>query len=368
MKRQRLLRERFVSLVQMHLVSIKRVSFTRKGQFMTGTAKLMALAVLLAGVCCDSAVAQVAPVTILDISIENGVDYRTDVTDYSRLATDPNITTAIIARNFSTFISLADIVAVNGKPAKGTLVRRGTVVNVNPNPTPGQALADTQRAFLQDDAWEILQADGTPIGTIFVSFLAGGTPPPGAPLISFNNNGAITGGTGAFFGARGQATNTADRVANRTASVTEDPGSRRRNGGGRAHFIFQLIPLSTPQIVITPGGPAVTHSNDFALVSASRPAAAGEVLSLFATGLGPTRPGVDPGKPFPASPLAAVNSPVEVTVNGRAAEVLAAVGYPGAVDGYQVNFRVPPDAAKGTATVQVSAAFIAGSEVRITIQ
>ncbi len=41
--------------------------------------------------------------------------------------------------------------------------------------------------------------------------------------------------------------------------------------------------------------------------------------------------------------MAVVNSPVEVTVNGKAAEVLGAVGYPFAVDAYQVNFRVPPD-------------------------
>jgi uncharacterized protein (TIGR03437 family) len=98
------------------------------------------------------------------------------------------------------------------------------------------------------------------------------------------------------------------------------------------------------------------------------PAAAGEILSLYATGLGPTRPGVDPGQPFPDSPLQPVNSPVGVTVNGISAEVTAAVGYPGAVDGYQVNFRLPPDTPKGTATVQVSAAWIAGPGVRINVQ
>jgi uncharacterized protein (TIGR03437 family) len=126
--------------------------------------------------------------------------------------------------------------------------------------------------------------------------------------------------------------------------------------------------MSRPEIVMTTGGPAVTHSNDFSLVSASKPAAAGEVLSLFATGLGPTRPGLSPGEPFPSSPLAVVNSPIEVTVNGKSAEVLGAVGYPGTVDGYQMNFRVPPDTAKGTAAIHVSAAWIPGAPVNIQVQ
>jgi hypothetical protein len=39
------------------------------------------------------------------------------------------------------------------------------------------------------------------------------------------------------------------------------------------------------------------------------------------------------GQPLPSSApaAAAVNSPVEVTVNGKPAEVLAAVGLPGAI-------------------------------------
>ena len=86
--------------------------------------------------------------------------------------------------------------------------------------------------------------------------------------------------------------------------------------------------MESPEIAMSAGGPAIGHSSDFSLVTASRPAAAGEILSLFAKGLGPVNPRVDPGGPFPSSPLATVNSPVEVTVNGKAAEVLSAVGYP----------------------------------------
>jgi uncharacterized protein (TIGR03437 family) len=126
--------------------------------------------------------------------------------------------------------------------------------------------------------------------------------------------------------------------------------------------------MAQPQIVQTTKGPAVAHSSDFTLVSSSKPAAACEVLSLSATGLGPTVPEVDLGIPFPANPLAAVNSPLTVTVNGQSAEVLGAVGYPGSTEGYQVNFRVPPDTAKGLASLQVTSAWISGQAVNISIQ
>jgi len=38
------------------------------------------------------------------------------------------------------------------------------------------------------------------------------------------------------------------------------------------------------------------------------------------------------------------------------------------VDGYQVKFQVPSDTAKGTAIVQVTAAWIAGPAVGIPVQ
>src|SRR5262249_10487569 len=144
---------------------------------------------------------------------------------------------------------------------------------------------------------------------------------------------------------------TSQTIAARQASITEDPANRRKNGGGKVQFLLQIIPMVRPEIV------AIAHSSDFGAVAPSKPAAPGEILSAFVTGLGPTRPEVAPGKPFPSSPLATVNSPVDVTVNGGPADVLSAVGFPGAVDGFQVNFRIPPDAARGAATIQISAAW-----------
>ena len=334
-------------------------------------AETLAVTLLLVALYCTLGQGQATPATILEIDTENQVIYYEDVFDVSRFATDPNVTTtAVGGGNFREFVLLADIVAVNGQPAKGTCTFNGRQITLTPTPNARQAIADTARGDVNQQTFEILRADGTPIGSILASGRGGGTAPPGAPLAVTGGNNAIFGGTGAFLGARGQAGQavTPQNIPNRVASITESPANRRVNGGGRTRFVLHVIPMSQPQIVTTAAGPAVTHSNDFALVSASRPAAPGEVLSLFATGLGPTVPGVDPGRPFPASPLQVVNSPVEVTVNGRPAEVLAAVGYPGTVDGYQVNFRVPSETARGTATVQLRVAWIAGPEVRVPVQ
>ncbi len=239
-------------------------------------------------------------------------------------------------------------------------------------PAPGRAIADTVRNAVAVVTFEILKSDGTPIGTIVANGFPGGTAPPGSPSsVTGGSNYVITGGTGAFLGVRGQMGVVAPPpgvAVQRSASMTEDPANRRQNGGGTQRWIAHLIPMSAPQIITTGAGPAVSHSSDFSPVTSSKPAAAGEVLSLFVTGLGPTAPAVDPGQPFPSSPAATVNSPIEVKVNGNSAEVLGAVGFPGSLDGYQVTFRVPQDAAKGMATIQVSAAWIAGPAVGIAVQ
>jgi uncharacterized protein (TIGR03437 family) len=328
------------------------------------------MAVLLVAAYCTLGQGQIPPATILEIDVENPVQYFEDTSDLSKFATDPNATAAVPPRNFAWTMYIGDIVAVNGQPAKGTVTRNLRQIFLNTAPSPGQAIADVVRNAVTADTFEILKSDGTPIGTIVAYGLTVGSPPLGGPLSITQGTFAITGGTGAFLGARGQFGQavTPQTIAQRPASMTEDPANRRSNGGGRIKFVLQVIPISTPQIVATASGPAITHSSDFSVVSESKPAAAGEILSVFVTGLGPTKPGVDPGKPFPTSPLAAVNSPVDVMVNGESAEVTAAVGYPGAVDRYQVNFRVPSDAARGLATVQVAGAWIAGPAVSIVIQ
>ncbi len=305
--------------------------------------------------------------TTLVIDVSNYVEYQDDVADSSKYATNSKITPSTPPKNFFVATALADIVAVNGQPARGAFVQRSRAVILSPAPgtsAVAEAISDVTRAAVREQIFEIQQADGTPIGTIVGLGLSGGPNPPGAPLAQLKGNWAIVGGTGAFLGARGQegiGQNTA-----RAASMTEDPANRRINGGGTARYFVSIIPMTTPDIIQTPDGPAVAHSSDFSLVTKAKPAAAGEILSLFTNGLGPTIPDVDPGQPFPIGVASVVNSPLQVTVNGNPAEVLAAVGYPG-TEGYQVNFRVPVGTT-GMTTIQVIAAWIAGAPVSVPVQ
>jgi len=126
--------------------------------------------------------------------------------------------------------------------------------------------------------------------------------------------------------------------------------------------------MSRPEVVTNSNGPAVFHAADFSLVTAAKPARAGEVLILTATNLGATRPGVDPGKPFPLTPLLEVNSPLDLLVNGQAVEVVNKIGWPTLENVYRVDFRVPEGTAAGITILQLSVAWIAGSEVKFAVQ
>jgi uncharacterized protein (TIGR03437 family) len=91
-------------------------------------------------------------------------------------------------------------------------------------------------------------------------------------------------------------------------------------------------------------------------------------LTAQATGLGPSLPGVNPGEPFPTDALLPVNSPLAVTVNCQNVEVINSIGWRGLADIYRVDFRVPAGIAAGTASVQLSAAWMSGTVVQIAVQ
>lgn len=325
-----------------------------------------AVAVLAGAACCAFGQAP----TVIQIDMENYAAYYADNPDYSKLASSAKAVAPVSTNTFSSFSGLADIVRVNGKPAKGTWSVRGIITNYTPTPQPGQATADTTRQAFVDWVWEIQQADGTPVGTIMAAGMGHGPAPPGSPLAltpAAASSMAITGGTGAFLGIRGQAGFKEIAVATRTASVAEDPSLRRTLGGGKRSFLLTLIPLAPPTILTNAAGPLVAHSADFSPVSSTKPAVPGEILIVVASGLGPTNPGVDPGQAFPSSPIAIANSPIEATVNGSPTQVLYAGGYPGTTNLYQVNLQLPPTLQPGMAAVQLTSAWQPSNSVQIPI-
>jgi len=308
---------------------------------------------------CVSGFGQTAeqPVTLI-IEVDNTVLYRGDVTDGTKQARDPGVTTPLPARAFQYSQAAGDIVAVNGTPAKGLWAYRTAALSPRVNPEPGQMIADFDSDSTSLCFWNILGPDGKWIGNL----LDGGMFP--------NSYHTITGGAGAFLGVTGEHRFLERIRAQRIASVTEDPANRRINGGGRWRTIFYLWPKYRPAVDISPTGPAVYHTADFSPVTAASPARAGEILTIGARHLGPVRPELlPPGvKPFKADPVEVVNSPVEVTVNGKEAEVINKVGWPGTYDLYRVDFRVPSGLPPGQATLQLTAAWIPGPEVKIPVQ
>jgi hypothetical protein len=202
-------------------------------------------------ICGFSCFAQTPP-TALQVDVNNFVLYNYDTFDTIQFGTNPN-PTSVPMKTYNNHISIGDIVAVGGTPAKGTLLCTHTMFVLSPFATFGtkKAIADTSRSMMDDCSLEILASDGTVVGTIFIHGLFGGAPPPGAPASSARSNLIITGGTGAFLGARGQAGQTGPWTP-RIASVTEDPANRRVNGGGVESIILQVFPMVT-------GGPAAVH-------------------------------------------------------------------------------------------------------------
>jgi uncharacterized protein (TIGR03437 family) len=107
--------------------------------------------------------------------------------------------------------------------------------------------------------------------------------------------------------------------------------------------------FTTASSGVGPG--AFLHGNGNALITASSPAAAGEVILIYATGLGAVSPSVASGDA--ASGAANVTGNVTVTIGGQPAQWQYAGAAPGWVGLYQLNVVVP-SGVSGDALVIVS--------------
>ena len=292
---------------------------------------------------------------LLTIDVENAVIYRGTVFDASKLAKDPGPTTSV-NQAFTYNYVIGDIVAVNGKPAKGLWTSANYAMPFRQAPQPGQPIADFDLGGTAYCTWTIFTPDGSPVGVITDAGLAAGVA-----------GHTLTGALAGFAGAIGEH-RTQTITAVREASTAEDPANRRNLGGGKSKVTFYLYPKIRPAVQLTSNGPAVAHA-DYSPVTAANPARAGELLILAATGLGPVKPALlPPGTvEFSGPPYQEVNSPVTVIFNGKELPVTNKVGWPGQKALYWVDFQVPSDATQGTATIQLTSGWIPGPAVSIPI-
>lgn len=124
-----------------------------------------------------------------------------------------------------------------------------------------------------------------------------------------------------------------------------------KRGGVASRPATITVQPSAPSLFVLNGagfGPAIALSaGNGKLLTADNPPAGGDVLTLFASGLGPVDPAVGSGAPGPSGPLSRATRNQRAWVNGFAAPVLFAGLAPGFAGLFQVNLQLPDPVAAG---------------------
>ncbi len=99
--------------------------------------------------------------------------------------------------------------------------------------------------------------------------------------------------------------------------------------------------------------------------------APGDVMTMFASGVGDLQPtlatGVTPSAGTPVGALPAARLPLTVTVGGESAPVVFAGNASGLVGAIQINFTLPHDLPPGPQPVVVTVGSTASDPVNLTV-
>ena len=135
-------------------------------------------------------------------------------------------------------------------------------------------------------------------------------------------------------------------------------------------------PLTITTAAVGPGlasfadGSVIAQDLGYNLITTAHPAQAGEVIILYATGLGATNPEVASGAvaPSPPMPLAQVTVGPQVTVGGTKAQVVFAGLSPGSIGLYQIDVVIPASAGTGNLPLVVTQGGVASNTVTVPVQ
>ena len=324
---------------------------------------------------CSGGFAQHPVGSLLVIQLENQTGYVRDVSDTTAPSRRPGPHDDLFDRGAKSQLRRIDLrwrhCFRQWKAGQGTATELVIFIPIRPSPTTGQFIGDTTRGGFYEWNFEILHEDGRQIGSIRASGMGQGQPPPGATSAVRAASYAVIGGTGAFLGSaviwaaavgrrhplrceslpqpKIQPTDVCTVVDLSFKTCTFCPCSAQKSSRRRMGPRWCTPPIS--RSLQAPNLPGQGKSSAcLPLDSAPRFRASNRASPLLLQRATLSIP------------------PVEVLVNGKPAEVLYAGGYPGAVDRYQVNFRVPDGITAGMASVQLSSAWITGPEVKIPIQ
>lgn len=147
-----------------------------------------------------------------------------------------------------------------------------------------------------------------------------------------------------------------------------------RNPAGISKQVPMTVQANSPQLFSLDGKYVFgVHSNGTSLGKAgllpsvtTTPAAPGENVVLYATGLGPTSPALIAGQ-VPAQPANLATLP-QVTIGGAPATVSSAGAVPGNPGVYQISVQVPANAANGDQPVVVQMGTGSSASVLLTVQ
>jgi uncharacterized protein (TIGR03437 family) len=135
-------------------------------------------------------------------------------------------------------------------------------------------------------------------------------------------------------------------------------------GAPSAQFGMTVAAVAPAIFYYPPNNGIVVKNVDFSLVQPSNPAAAGDILVIFSTGLGQTTPSLQTGV-LAVSPPFYSTVPVTVSIGGQNATVIYSLASPGFAGLYQTAVRMPTGVPAGTATLILSAGSTASNSVTI---
>ena len=131
-------------------------------------------------------------------------------------------------------------------------------------------------------------------------------------------------------------------------------------------FSLTVQPVS-PNIFFDGTGGIVVKNSTFSLVRPDNPAAAGDVLVIYSTGLGQTTPPLNTGRIAPSTPFSNTDT-VSVTIGGRSAQVIYSIASPGFAGLYQTAVVMPAGVLPGSAALQISSGGVSSNSVNIPVK